>query len=878
MRLFRAGWILGIALLLPATADAQPPAGKPRLDRHGVPLPDEAVARIGTAAFRHPYLLYSIAFSPDGKRFAGAHGELVIWDCTTAKELKRIPLKQEHSTPEQLQFSSDGRMLLSTSRSRLDPNALLWETNTGRQLTPFDGSQMYAGAFSPDATVLAASFVKPAPAVRLWDLVNWKEIRPMEGHVKGITHLGFAEGGKKLLGTSWDNHLCCWDVASGKQLFLRERSGSGHFALDGSLVWHWEYQTGPTLVDPFTQKMKFPLRDRGQLIAFGGDGRTVIIRASDRFRLWDLRTGKEKDAVPFPRQSPHRGTVGTAALAADGKTFAVIMHGQTRLYDLSLPPAERDRGWHQQPAWQLQFSPDDKTLLSCDWPPHLLHYYPRNLYLWDPRTGAPVRPYENFDDLVYFRFLDRGQRFAVSRGLFVNGTHGGLNIQDTLTGKELHESKQPQPPLWLSSDGTTLLRQRFEFKKQTVRGGRDLFHANPGLTILQTVKIRSGEVLREVRLDGGFPKITPDGKTAFTFGVGSLTPDFTPIYSPAGLMTVWDVATGKKRFVLSDKTRAKNSSPKGGPGSGEPAPQVLAVSADGQTLAWFHHGDAVWLTDLVTGEITGKLPRTLGERRLAFSANGKTLAAIGEKAHSQISTEAVEIWELATAKVRHRFPGPDGGGHSVAFSHDGSLLASGHTDNTILVWDVWGKQSPRLAKPLTETELVAAWSDLTNPDPQPAFASMRRLFQQDRQSVPVLRERLLQFARTADVSEIPALIRALDSDRFKTRIEAAQKLRRLGVLARDPLRRSTKELATLEGRRRAERLLEELAGPLPGPWLQALRSLEVLEALRTPEASQSLETLARLDKSHPLALEARAALERLRIARSDRIHAVEQPR
>lgn len=70
----RSGFCRLGAALRSAGAERMPPKSeneRVRLDPHGDPLPDGAIARLGTVRFRMSGLVYACAWSPDGKTLGG---------------------------------------------------------------------------------------------------------------------------------------------------------------------------------------------------------------------------------------------------------------------------------------------------------------------------------------------------------------------------------------------------------------------------------------------------------------------------------------------------------------------------------------------------------------------------------------------------------------------------------------------------------------------------------------------------------------------------------------------------------------------------------------------------------------------------------------
>ncbi len=71
-----------------------------------------------------------------------------------------------------------------------------------------------------------------------------------------------------------------------------------------------------------------------------------------------------------------------------------------------------------------------------------------------------------------------------------------------------------------------------------------------------------------------------------------------------------------------------------------------------------------------------------GDSPMAFSPDGKTLAAIGGR-------QALHFWDLATGKDRLATPEAHlGGVYALAFPADGKTLISGSDDRTVRVWDL----------------------------------------------------------------------------------------------------------------------------------------------------------------------------------------------
>ncbi len=800
----------------------------PRVDRFGDPLPPGARARLGTVRLRHGGEIGQFAFAPDGKVLAAASDDdrVCLWEVPTGRELRSLENVTAGIDPG-VAFSADGKILATGFGDELRR----WDTSTWKELPRWPLKSGRAGKlfFSPDGRVLAClgrtrrDNQTSVNTVVFLDTSTGQEMHHLDGRKNyRAPSIAFAPDSKTWAYVDChDKTIALYDVRTGKEL----RRFEGH----SSRAWTVAFSPdGRTLASTDNNgKLRFwntatgeQLPRRGSFhvsnLTFFPDGKRLLGWYGVPLR-YDIAAGKE---IPTP--GPRWSGEGPVLLSPDGTRLAWANEQHVlHLWDASTFQPVRPVTAHEREVDAVAFSPDSRVVVSAAGDNDFVRR-------WDAAMGQTLPPFRDVGDDVYaLAYSPDGQMLAVGTG----GHGGAIRLLEAATGKRLPSLVVPQDRLIVvslafSADGRRLL---------SVQGKN-----------ARLWDVATGKVLHTYQGD-----VFPDGPRIL-----ALSPDGQVIADGGGFdaphtIHLRQAVTEKEVRALQDDAHVT----------------ALAFRPDGKTLASGGRDQTVKLWDVADGKL---LWRTKGRRSdggvyfLTFSPDGKTLA-------SDDGEGGVYLWETATGKERGHFGKHRYGVQSGAFSRDGKLLATGSRDTTVLVWDVAAAAGTLPRSPLSARELDVLWTDLAGGDAAKAFRAIHRLAAAPEQTLPFLREHLKPVP-AADPKRVRQLVEALDSADFSTRQKAAEELEKQADAAASLLRRIvTKEKPSLEIRRRLQRIVEAMENKPES--LRAIRAVEVLEWIATPDTVKLLDELAKgaAERAGPerLSLHAHAYVSPRRAAERD---------
>jgi WD40 repeat protein len=197
-----------------------------------------------------PGMVLQPHFSRDGKLLLAAsdRGLVQVWDAATGevhwtfkgRGLVRFLASSPDNQRAAALFLDEPKKLTQDGPGEL----VLWNLDTGQVLLklPVRNGVHSRVAFSPDSTRLAVLLNDARNAdsrlpgeVRMWDLVNLKELYVLRGHQGSLANLAFSHDGKRLATASakvTDNgQVKLWDVATGHELLSLSNEAPADYLL-----------------------------------------------------------------------------------------------------------------------------------------------------------------------------------------------------------------------------------------------------------------------------------------------------------------------------------------------------------------------------------------------------------------------------------------------------------------------------------------------------------------------------------------------------------------------------------------------------------------------------------------------------------------------
>ena len=810
------------------------------VDLLGDPLPDGALARIGTTRFRADSSICVAALSPDGRwaAFGTELGRAYVCEAASGKPVFDMQVDPVNARPvSELMFSPDSKTLVASG---------LW--SKALWLIDIASNKITHSFPNTSDEQLTWSRFRQGPCFAF--LQNGKSL--VVGGKDGAIHIWntASRTERVLLETEKDPVISLTVTADGRTALSAHRDGTLHF---------WD------LVDQkHLRKLNAVLKDP-HLTVLAPDGKiftvetgvgTLELRDRDGVCRHQLKVTNEIVGLAFTPDGSMLRTADTGGIV----TTWQVSNGKVQA-SLTCEGVANSMASKMNPRPAAWFRPDGTMMAwACG----------DLLRLWDLQTGLEKPKVTDF-----IRGLQWAGFSADGKTLHLGGNDGELGAWDTVTLKPKFYSRFAE-----LKNGIHFMPASDRRKILIVANRNDLFrNKEPGMGRIFTWDLDNDNrltALSEQAAPSWNATLTPDNHSivateldeqirVYVAETGKLERSFKgrkfeykPTLSPDGALLatcsadwairIYDFASGR---ILRDW---KTSSPAGS----------LAFSPDGRMLASGHTtmpprgvgkefpGDFIYLWNVESGK---ELRRMQTNHRvilsLCFSPDGRLIASCGVD-------KVVHLCEVSSGQVRRDYVGHKQNVAGVDFSPDGQRLASASSDGTALIWGLFDPAPvDRNAQ-----ELDRLWDDLAK-DGTTAHRAMGAL--RAAKASPAFLTSHLKPAAIPSDDKVKQWLTDLGSPVFSTRETAQAELASVAGQIEPSIRNALQTTQDPEVRRRLTAMIENLPALVARPdLLRELRGLEGLEHIGDNQSRRKVVELAAGAPNANLTHQAKASLERLK--------------
>ena len=579
-------------------------------------------------------------------------GIVKVWDTKNGQSVAKMDwgnTRQRRNSILHVHFSPDGEHLVASGFGHSAVYA--WRTNPDIPIASFtveepkledyrkegaDYDRHFPISFSPSGNLLA--YVSSPDTVTLSDINTGEDIAHLTGHTAPVHSLLCSPCGQYLAGANLGATLQVWNIQNESLVMM------------------------PTTYEG--KRVRLVYTPDGTLrIADLYDNKVVIWDASNREKLYVFET---------------QGSSRRASFSNDGTQFAICnTRGNVEVWEAGTPSTVALFSGFKSTAYSVAFLQDGNTLVSN-------HWGTTGKVFSDVASRETQRVLPPLTERT--SFLQKGMALSPCEELLAVDT-SDANIEvwhipsETLVA-ELTEHEKRRITLAFSPTGEYLVSGGWA--DEVYVWDAALWEKRHSLTA------HTGSVVAIA--------FHPDGKRFVTS-------------SRDGTARLWNVETGEQVAPLPLPDTLEDATLYRG------EPEEIERVINGGNLRWKRHqhiqsivfspcgtliagGLGTWISGGLTNEIRLWDTATLETRMiilpsqgrirpwaLTFSPCGRYLVS-GAWWHPGLEKTPIRLWEVATGEHIHTFWGHSTDVQDIAFSPDGTLLASGSYDGTVLIWDV----------------------------------------------------------------------------------------------------------------------------------------------------------------------------------------------